>query len=249
MMSMHTDTINIIRNKTPLVLFLTNSVTENFCADALLAFGGSPIMSHADQELKDLLALVDALVINIGTLNDAFIKRCMNAIDIANQLNLPVILDPVGAGASTYRTEISQKLILRAHKINIKSNASELMALAGLQANTKGVDSCHQSSEALEAAQILKEQPNIHHIIITGKTDYVISEHVLSNPLGHVMMTRVSGMGCALNGCLAAALALELSSAQLLDVVSFYGLAGTKAAVKAKGPGTFKTMFLDELYQ
>ncbi|WP_167554574.1 hydroxyethylthiazole kinase [Legionella israelensis] len=95
---MHLNTVKIIRDKTPLVLFLTNSVTENFCANTLLAFGGSPIMSHAEQELSDLLSIADALVINIGTLNDAFIKRCMSAVDIANQHNLPFMFDPIGAG-------------------------------------------------------------------------------------------------------------------------------------------------------
>ncbi|MCC5791684.1 MAG: hydroxyethylthiazole kinase [Legionellaceae bacterium] len=246
---MRLNTVKMIRDKTPLVLFLTNSVTENFCANTLLAFGGSPIMSHAVQELTDLFSIADALVINIGTLNDTFLKRCMSAVDIANQYSLPIMLDPVGAGASKYRTETSQKLISQANQITIKANASEIMALVSLQSNTKGVDSHHQSEAALDAAQILIETPNINHIVITGKTDYVVGENIMSNQYGHTLMARVTGMGCALNGCLAAALASDLNADSLLDVVEFYGLAGEKAAAKANGPGTFKTLFLDELYQ
>lgn len=246
---MNINTIQQIRQKSPLILFLTNSVTENLCANTLLAFGGSPIMSHASQELHDLLAMADALVINLGTLNDAFIERCNQAVMTANHYHRPIVIDPVGAGASKYRTESSNYLLSQANQVTIKANASELMALAGLELNTKGVDSTHQSDAAISAAQELMHKPNIDHMVITGKTDYVISEDLYLNQHGHPLMTKVTGMGCALNGCLAAALALGSKANYLLDVISFYGLAGEKAAAKAKGPASFQTLFLDELSQ
>lgn len=240
----------LIRNQNPLVLCLTNTVTESFCANVLLAFGASPIMSHAPEELDELMRHANAVVINIGTLTRQFVSNAHLAIEVANSRNKPIILDPVGAGASHLRTQTAQDFINHAHQLILKCNASELMALVGAKSKIKGVDSQDHVSEFLiRKAQKLIQKTSISHIILTGRNDYVISEEkILENTFGCELMTRVSGMGCALNACLAAASNMnELLAQAMFEALQHYTLAGQKAGEKAKGAGSFVTLFLDEL--
>lgn len=244
-------TIEKIREKSPLILFLTNSVTENLCANVLLSIGGSPIMSHAHQELGELIPLVAGLVINIGTLDDAFIQRAQQAIDIANRLQRPIVFDPVGAGASRYRTQTAQSLISQTENVTLRANASELLALAGTATTIKGVDSIHSTDHALDLAQRYIETPSIRHIVLTGKTDYVLDEHdIKSNSHGHALMTKVSGMGCALNGCLAASLCVTHHSIDALtDTLEFYTQTAERCGALTNHPGSFVHYFIDGLSQ
>ncbi len=142
-----------IKQDKPLIVNLTNDVTMNFVADGLLSLGASPIMSKSEQEIEDLLQWAQAIVINFGTLDDAFIALSERACIIANQLNKPVLLDPVGAGASNYRTETCMKFLQQYNLSIIRGNASEIMSLAAVARLTKGVDSTMDSQQAIESAK------------------------------------------------------------------------------------------------
>ena len=144
--------ISKIKNKNPLILNITNDVTIDFVANGLLSLGASPVMSFAQQEIEDLVRLSGAVVINLGTLNESFNELCKHVCDVANQKNKPIILDPVGAGASSYRTETCND-ILKKYRISIiRANAGEIMALSGLHSKTKGVDSQVRSIDSITFA-------------------------------------------------------------------------------------------------
>jgi hydroxyethylthiazole kinase len=246
-----TSTIEHIRIQNPLVLFLTNTVTEALCANVLLAFGGSPVMSHDPQELADLMGIANALVINIGTLENHFLHQAQQAIALANANKRPIVFDPVGAGASQYRTEAAQSIVSQAENVTIRANGSELRALAGMSSSIKGVDSTQSSALAIDAARSLLERSSIAQVIVTGEQDFVFSRSgVTKNTYGHPLMTRVTGMGCALNGCLAASLTVDVDpSLALFETLQFYTKAAQKTAQHYQGPGTFLPHFLDALAQ
>src|SRR5438876_768146 len=134
-----------IKEKKPLILNITNDVTMDFIANGLLSLGASPVMSKAQQEIDDLLELANSVVINLGTLDEKFIALCEYVCGVANQLKKPIVLDPVGAGASHYRTNTGLNLIRNYGIAIIRGNASEIMSLSGVSMKTKGVDSTTQS--------------------------------------------------------------------------------------------------------
>jgi hydroxyethylthiazole kinase len=244
-------TIKKIKQYNPIVLCLTNSVTENLCANTLLACGASPIMSKAQDEMDDLTKLSKALVVNIGTLEDSFLDCATRAIELASLKSIPIVIDPVGVGASHYRLKSVKKLIDIAKSVIIKGNASEIIALSGSMHSTKGVDSGDSVESAIVCAQKIMTQLTVSHIVITGKTDLIISDNkILRNDSGCKMMTRVTGMGCALAACIAAACAVESDKVSACsNMVSHYTLAAMIAAMHAKGPGSFVPAFMDALSQ
>ncbi|HEY0175771.1 MAG TPA: hydroxyethylthiazole kinase, partial [Pedobacter sp.] len=144
--------ISDVRATSPLVHSITNYVVMNNTANALLAAGASPIMAHAHPEMKDMVSISGALVINIGTLDEYWVKSMHIAITQAETLKKPWILDPVGAGATSYRNDVLKELISSYHPSVIRGNASEIMALAKMNTQTKGVDSTNKTEEAIEAA-------------------------------------------------------------------------------------------------
>lgn len=237
-----------IKSNQPLVMNVTNYVTMDFIANGLLSLGASPIMTQSIQEINDLLKAASAVVINIGTLNDEFIELCEQICREANRLGIPIVLDPVGAGASHYRTNTCLNLLERFNFSIIRGNASEIMALSGSHRNTKGVDSNIATHSAIENAQIL----SLHHhvvIAISGKTDAVIDENqVCLFDRGSLLMTRITGSGCLLSAVIGAFNAVhhdhfEAASAAVL----FYSVCGELAARRANAPGSFKPHFLDAL--
>jgi hydroxyethylthiazole kinase len=240
--------VNKIKHCQPLILNVTNDVTMDFIANGLLSLGASPIMTQSAEEIEDLLKLARAVVINIGTLNDAFIGLCEQVCHTANQLGVPIILDPVGAGASPYRTSACHHLLNRYQFSIIRGNASEILALSGSQQNTKGVDSTIATDLVLESAQIL----SAHHqvvIVISGKTDAVLDENqVRFFERGSSLMPRITGSGCLLSAVIGAFHAVhpQRFNAAAAAVV-FYGVCGELAAQKANAPGLFKPYFLDSL--
>ena len=246
---MMSKTVLSIRRNNPLVLFLTNTVTENFCANVLLALGGSPIMSHAINEIAQLMENVDSLVVNIGTLKDEFIKLVLLVIEIANAKGVTIVLDPVGAGASKYRTDFALSIIDKAHDLILRCNAAEAISLNSLTINSRGVDSDSYLEVGLAAAQELIKHDSIKQIILTGVIDYAISNsEILINNYGNKIMTQVTGMGCALAGCLAAITSINDDRLlSIFDVLQHYTLAAEYAAKKSSGPGTFVPLFLDGL--
>ena len=238
-----------IRAKTPLIHNITNYVVMNNTANALLAIGASPVMIHAEEEVEDMAAMASALVINIGTLSPSWVRGMFKALAKAVSKSIPVIVDPVGAGATPYRTRTIRELISAGQPTIIRGNASEIMALTGDRLNTKGVDSTAASNEAFQAAQNISEK---HHcaVCISGAIDYIVeSKRMMKVANGYPMMTKVTGLGCtasALCGAFAVVDNNPLEAAAKAMVVM--GIAGEMAVEKSAGPGSLQMNFLDILY-
>lgn len=244
------DDIEKIRTESPLIHNITNYVVMNTTANALLAIGASPVMAHAAEEVKEMVGLAGALVINIGTLSKTWIEAMLSAISAAKKLGIPIILDPVGAGATILRTETSQRLISEATPTIIRGNASEIRALHFAEAETKGVDSLHSSEDALEAARRLSVDMDTT-VCVSGKVDFIMDgKNIISVTNGHPMMTKVTGLGCtasALSGAFAAVNSNPVSAAA--HAMAVMGIAGEMAAEKSSGPASFQMNFIDALYQ
>jgi hydroxyethylthiazole kinase len=241
--------ISSVRNTSPLVQNITNYVVMNNTANALLAAGASPIMAHAHPEMKDMVSIVGALVINIGTLEEYWVESMRIAIRQAEALGKPWVLDPVGAGATPYRNEVLKEFITAYHPTVIRGNASEIMALAQASAKTKGVDSLNKSEEAINAAIELNGSTGAV-VCISGATDVIIDKnrHVLLKN-GDPLMARVTGMGCtatAIIGAFCATVPNNIFEATVA-AMALMGVAGEMAAAQSKGPGSMQVNFLDVL--
>lgn len=242
--------VQAIRQQGPVVHNITNFVVMNTTANALLALGASPVMAHAPEEMSDMVAIASALVLNIGTLNKPWVEAMFLAAECAAKRGIPIVLDPVGAGATPYRTQTVRELVAATRPTVIRGNASEIMALCGDRAKTKGVDSTEASRDALAAAQELHQSLG-SVVCISGATDYIVGgpgTYRIAN--GHPMMTRVTGLGCTATALCGAFAAVTpdpaLAAAQAMAVM---GIAGEMAADKAEGPGTLQLHFLDALYR
>jgi hydroxyethylthiazole kinase len=242
--------IEQIRSQSPLVQSITNFVVMNNTANALLALGASPAMVHAEEEVADFVTIASALVVNIGTLDQNFVAGMRQAVRTARDLGKPIIFDPVGVGATPYRNRVSRELLDLAPPTVIRGNASEIMALAGLNAQTKGVDSVHGSSAALDSAhQLNTELGSI--VVVSGAEDYIVSaEQVATVANGHPMMTKVTGMGCTATALIGAFAAVNTNYFRAaVHSMAVMGLAGELAARRSPGPGSLQLNFLDALYQ
>lgn len=242
--------IEQIRNQGPLIHNITNYVVMNITANALLAIGASPVMAHALPEVEDMAGLAGALVINIGTLSDDWIAAMFKAAEKAAERKKPIILDPVGAGATSYRTRTAKSLMRAAAPAIIRGNASEIMALTETGASTKGVDSTSASDQALDAADALAREFACS-VCVTGAVDFIVSTRgVTAVKNGHPMMPRVTGLGCTATALCGAFAAVnpdyDKAAAQAMAVM---GIAGEMAAETAAGPGSFQVGFIDALYR
>lgn len=238
-----------VRERSPLVHSITNFVVMNNTANALLAVGASPIMSHAHSEIDEMVSICQSLVINIGTLDEYWIKSMIQGATKANQLQKPFVLDPVGAGATGFRnTGLAQLLGLR--PTVIRGNASEILALAKRNTTkTKGVDSTAQSNEAIAAARDLNQRFGAV-VCVSGETDIIVSgnnEIHLKN--GNALMTKVTGLGCSATAIIGAFIAvIEDTTEAVVAAMALMGIAGEMAAQTALGPGTLQAQILDKLY-
>ncbi|MEC6830496.1 hydroxyethylthiazole kinase [Photobacterium toruni] len=236
-----------VREQKPLVVNITNYVVMNNTANALLAIGASPIMAHSRQEMAEMMHIAGSLVINIGTLDNEWIERMLFAVEQANANNKPIVLDPVGCGASVLRTQTARTLAAKANNLIIRGNASEIIALAGEASQTKGVDALDSSDTALAAAHALVTQYHAN-VVISGEVDYVVTASQtirLSN--GHHMMPYVTGMGCSLTALTGAFAAIGETSG--LAATAIYAIAGEIAAEQSTGPATLQLNIIDGLYQ
>lgn len=241
--------IKTVRKKSPLVHNITNFVVMNNTANALLAVGASPVMAHAHSEVKDMVAIANSLVINIGTLDEYWAKSMLIAALTANKLQKPWILDPVGAGANHYRNEILQQLLAFRPTV-IRGNASEIMALAKVSSTaTKGVDSTAESSDAIVAAQLLVKDFNTI-VCISGETDYIINnQQTIQIQNGHEMMTKVTGLGCSATALIGSFIGVtEKKTEAAAAAIALLSIAGQLAAEKSIGPGSLQVNLLDNLY-
>jgi hydroxyethylthiazole kinase len=238
-----------VRNSSPLVHNITNYVVMNSTANALLAIGASPVMAHAVEEVEDMVKIAHALVINIGTLSPAWVNAMHLAVRQANLLNKPVVLDPVGAGATPYRNKMLSELLETGRFTIIRGNASEILAMASGSGKTKGVDSTNTVFEAIDSAKFLNDKFNCT-VCISGQTDIVISGKKMAKiHNGHEMMSRVTGLGCTATAIIGAfAGTIPDPFLATLGATAFMGVAGELAAKYSAGPGTLQLNLLDKLY-
>ncbi len=238
-----------VRQTSPLVHNITNYVVMNTTANALLSAGASPIMAHAPEEMEELVAISGALVLNIGTLSRPWIESMLLAGRCAAARKVPVVLDPVGAGASALRTETCLTLLRMVRPAVVRGNASEILALCGAEGATKGVDSIKAPSDALEAAMQLAESFGCV-VVVSGEEDVILdSGRIVSLRGGSALMPRVTGMGCTATALVAAHVAAAGDAfTGAVCGMAVMAVAGGMAAEQAAGPGSFQVHFLDALY-
>jgi len=244
--------LRLVRERKPLVHNITNYVVMNYTANALLACGAAPVMAHAAEEVEEMVSLAGALVLNIGTLSIPWIDAMIKAGKRANALHVPVILDPVGAGATALRTDSARRLIEEVSIQVIRGNASEILSLSRERpgSRTKGVDSVHTVDQVAEMAVVLARELKLT-LAVTGVVDLITDgEKVCRVMNGHEMMSHVTGTGCTATAIIGAFLAVEPHPLKAATTgLAYFGLAGEKAAARASGPGTFQIALLDALYE
>ena len=249
-MSFLSDDLDLLRVRSPLIHNITNFVVMNNTANALLALGASPVMAHSIHEVADMAAMAGAVVLNIGTLSDSWVQSMLLAGKTANEKGIPVIIDPVGAGATPYRRKSCLQLLTACHPAVIRGNASEIMALLDETGRSKGVDTLDQSSDALKSA--VKLALNYRTVVvISGPVDYITDGHSYSTvENGNPLMAKVTGLGCTASALIGAFAAVQHNAFRAaVHGMAVCGLAGERAARTAAGPGTLQLRFLDELYQ
>ena len=237
----------------PLVHSITNLVVMNFNANALLALGASPVMAHAELEVRDMVGIAQALVLNIGTLEPDWIRAMKLALAAARERGIPVVLDPVGAGATPYRNAALAELLQTGAPTIVRGNASEIMSLAGLAVRTRGVDSAASSLEAVQAARSLARELGAV-VCVSGADDHVVDASgrwaTLSN--GHPWMTRVTGVGCSASALVGAFAAVQPDAWRAtLAAMAHLGVVGETAVERVQavgaGVGRLQTELLDGL--
>lgn len=249
------DDIERIRAQAPLVHNITNYVVMNTTANALLAVGASPVMAHAVEEVEEMVGLARALVLNIGTLSPPWIEAMVRAGLAARRKGIPVVLDPVGSGATALRTRTALRLLDEIGPAIVRGNASEIASLApaaegaGPEGRTKGVDSTRRSEETVDMAHALAERRGCV-VAVSGPTDVIVGGgRVVRVRNGHPMMARVTGLGCTATALIGACAAVNPSALQAAaHGLALNGIAGEIAAERAGGPGTLQLYLLDALY-
>lgn len=195
-----------IRQQNPLVYCITNTVAANFTANGLLAIGASPLMSDEVEEARELVNIADALLLNIGTVHTATAKAMLVAGKAANEKGIPVILDPVGVGASSYRQQVVTEILEQVNVQCIRCNVGELAALAGVHWESRGVDSGDGEIDVIEVAKLIANAYNTI-VFVTGRTDVVTNgQEVMEIAGGDQRITEVTATGCLLSAICAAAL-------------------------------------------
>lgn len=242
-------TLRALRETKPLVHQITNFVVMNETANATLALGGLPVMAHAREEVEEMVGLASALVLNIGTLAPEWVEAMLLAGEAASRRGIPVVLDPVGAGATRYRTEVARQILDEVEVTVLRGNAGEIATLAGFEAEVRGVDSIAAGASADELA---REAALIFETVaaVTGEVDHVSDgDRTLAVENGHPLMATVTGTGCiatALIGCFCAVkpdAPLEATA----EALAAFGRAGEAAAGEARGPGSFHVGLYDAL--
>lgn len=238
-----------IRKKSPLIHCITNYVVANYTANGLLAIGASPLMADELAEMNDIVSLANAVLLNIGTVNSRTRKAMVKAGQVANERNIPVVLDPVGVGASAFRKETVQDILLQVDAQLIRCNAGELASIANISWRSKGVDSGDGEMNTEDAAKQVARKYRCF-VIVTGERDLLTDgEQVLYATGGHERMTEVTGTGCLLSAICAATLTLNGDQLQNLHtVVQQYKEVALKA-VKFMQLGSFQIEVLNALHK
>jgi hydroxyethylthiazole kinase len=241
-------TLGVIRERKPLVHNITNYVVMNETANAILALGALPVMAHAREEVAEMVGLAGALVLNIGTLSESWIDAMLVAGKAANAGSVPVVLDPVGVGATAYRTETALRLLDEIDVAVLRGNAGEVATLVGVEAEVRGVESVGVGGDSAELA---REAARTLGVVasVTGPVDHVSDgERSAAVANGHALLATITGTGCmstAMTGCFLAAKDDPFEAAA--EALVAFGVAGEDAAVGAKGPGSFHVGLYDAL--
>ncbi len=245
------DILAKVREKKPLVHHITNIVTVNDCANATLAVGALPVMAHAPEEVEEMVQAAQALVLNIGTLTEEQVRAMVKAGKAANAAGVPVVFDPVGAGATAMRTRSARLLMSEVKVAVVKGNSAEVATLAGEQGKIRGVEAVGESGNLLPAARRLaRESGSV--VVASGIVDLVTDgERVAFVENGHPLMGTITGTGCMLTSVVATFVGAggDAFEAAVAALVAF-GVAGELAAARpeVRGPGSFKVSFFDELH-
>jgi hydroxyethylthiazole kinase len=245
--------LGLVKEKRPLVHHITNYVSVNDCANIVLALGASPVMADDEGEVADMLKIASALVINIGTLNERTMSSMFAAANKANELGIPVVLDPVGAGATPLRTQTAEKFLKEIQLAVLRGNMSEIKALAGARVTTRGVDSIADSEGGKEGAMSMARNYRCT-VAITGAQDVITDgKRVGLIDNGHPDLSHVTGTGCmatSLVGCFCG-VTKDYYLASCAGIMAM-GLAGEKAHMALKtgeGIGKFRVNLMDAVYQ
>jgi hydroxyethylthiazole kinase len=237
-----------VRTQRPLVHHITNFVVMNITANITLSAGGLPVMAHAKEEVEEMVSSAQSLVLNLGTLWPDQVEAMLLAGRRANQRGIPVVLDPVGAGATQFRTESAERLLRELSIAVVRGNAAEIAVLAGLDAKISGVEAMDTNGNAAEIALAFARRRNCV-AAVTGPVDVVTDgKRLMRIANGHAMMRTVTGTGCMATSVLACCAAVERDSTlAAAAALAVYGLAGELAADRATGPGTFQMHLFDAL--
>jgi hydroxyethylthiazole kinase len=243
------DSLARLRAAKPLVHQITNYVVMNETANATLALGALPVMAHAREEVEEMAAIAGALVLNIGTLSPHWVDAMIAAGRAANERSIPVVLDPVGAGATSYRTETARRILDEVDVTVLRGNAGEVATLVGVEAEVRGVESVAAGDDPGELARTAGRRLGLV-ASVTGPRDHVSDgERLVVVENGHELMASITGTGCmssALTGCFLAVNADRPLDAAAEALVAF-GVAGEDAAAVAHGPGSFHVALYDAL--
>jgi hydroxyethylthiazole kinase len=241
-------TLGLIRERKPLVHNITNYVVMNETANAILALGALPVMAHAKEEVREMVGLAGALVLNIGTLSEAWVDAMLLAGTAANERGVPVVLDPVGVGATSYRTATARQILAAVDVAVLRGNAGEVATLVGVEAEVRGVESVGGGGDPAELA---REAARTLGLVasVTGPIDHVSDgERSAAVANGHPLLASITGTGCmstAMTGCFLAGKDDRFEAA--VEALVAFGVAGEDAAVDAKGPGSFHVNLYDAL--
>ncbi|MFZ2630325.1 MAG: hydroxyethylthiazole kinase [Desulfosalsimonadaceae bacterium] len=245
------DLLEKVRTTSPLVHNITNFVVMNSSANILLAAGAAPVMAHAPEEVEEMTGLADALVLNIGTLQSDWVTSMILAGKAANRKGIPVVLDPVGAGATKFRTDTVKRIMNEVNISVLRGNASEIFSLAWADIRTRGVDASlavipdmvHDAKALAEKLGCILAVSGPEDLVTDGRQTFRITN-------GHPLMTKVTGIGCGLSAVTGAFCAVangDLVSATAASL-GYYGLCGDLAARISRKPGGFAAAFVDTLY-
>jgi len=243
------DTLRRLRETRPLVHQITNYVVMNETANATLAIGALPVMAHAPEEVEEMVGLAGALVLNIGTLSSSWIEAMVLAGRAANAAAVPVVLDPVGAGATRYRTDTAKRILDEVDVAVLRGNAGEIATLAGVDAEVRGVESIGAAASAAEVARSAAAALGVV-ASVTGSIDHVSNgSRVVAVENGHPLLASITGTGCMSTAVTGAFLAVrrEEPLEAAAEALAAFGVAGENAAPGAKGPGSFHVNLYDAL--
>ena len=239
--------LDAVRSQRPLVHHITNSVTVNDCANITICAGAAPVMADAPEEVAEMVTAASALVLNIGTLSQGQVDAMLIAGRRANTLGIPLILDPVGVGATRFRTETAWRLLDSLEITVLKGNAGEIGVLAGTGGSVRGVDSGGAPDDPIETVRECARSIGAV-VAMTGAVDVIADQkRVFLVENGDPMMDRLSGTGCMAASVTGAFAAVgDDHAVSTAAALAAFGLAGERGARGARGPYSFRTALFDE---